>query len=283
MPWRLLGVVVFLGLPLGASAVMRTPPDAEGCKDPAGIKRVKGCSIDSCHRSEFDAVDMVVKSTPRGDEHKRLEGQKDVVSYVCPAHRSPQKTVRSVEAVLRRAGFTVVHREEDDDGLPRLTAHKRSTWLSVSAAEQDDEQSRYAITALAVRQLTQAMEKSVDGLAQELLHNGHVTIYGVQFEGDADTLGGDSEKVLRNIAEVLKAYPTWRMRVEVHTDNVGPRVANRRRSEMRGNTVVHWLVQEGGVDKTRLFSMGLGDAQPVSDNRSVEGRARNRRIELVRM
>jgi len=71
------------------------------------------------------------------------------------------------------------------------------------------------------------------------------------------------------------------MRVEGHTDNVGRAAANQTLSQQRAEAVVAWLAARG-IDAARLGAAGLGDSKPLADNGSEEGRAKNRRVELVK-
>lgn len=73
-----------------------------------------------------------------------------------------------------------------------------------------------------------------------------------------------------------------KLRVEGHTDNAGTRATNQKLSEQRAAAVVSWLAAHG-IDRSRLAAQGFADTKPVADNSSEEGRAKNRRVELVKM
>jgi outer membrane protein OmpA-like peptidoglycan-associated protein len=82
--------------------------------------------------------------------------------------------------------------------------------------------------------------------------------------------------------KLLNADAGLKLRVEGHTDNVGGKAANQALSDQRAAAVVAWLASHG-VTKARLAAQGFGDTKPVADNATEEGRAKNRRVELVRM
>lgn len=103
----------------------------------------------------------------------------------------------------------------------------------------------------------------------------------IHFATGQSTIPADAEKVLSNIAKLLKDNPDWKVRVEGYTDNVGLNAANRTLSEQRANAVVDWLVNHG-VDRGRLTAKGYGASRPIGDNSTDDGRARNRRVEIVR-
>lgn len=91
----------------------------------------------------------------------------------------------------------------------------------------------------------------------------------------------DSEKILGEIATLLQQNADLKLRVEGHTDNQGNAAANQALSEKRAQAVVAWLSGHG-VTAGRLSAKGLGQTQPVADNSSEDGRAKNRRVEWVK-
>jgi outer membrane protein OmpA-like peptidoglycan-associated protein len=86
--------------------------------------------------------------------------------------------------------------------------------------------------------------------------------------------------VLRELAEVLKAHPEVKVRIEGHTDSKGNPQVNNWMSRERAKAVKTFLVKEG-VPAARLSSVGLGFSKPIAPNTTEEGREKNRRIELV--
>jgi len=102
----------------------------------------------------------------------------------------------------------------------------------------------------------------------------------IQFETAKDVLLPVSIPVLDEVASVLKRAPQLSATVEGHTDNVGDAVANRTLSEARARAVVQWL-GEHGVAQSRLHAEGFGPDRPVAPNTTPEGRARNRRVDII--
>jgi len=101
----------------------------------------------------------------------------------------------------------------------------------------------------------------------------------ITFETDAYNLRADFYPVLDSVALVLAKYTDTRMRVSGHTDNTGSRAYNMTLSEKRAQAVADYLAT-ANVARSRMFVEGVGFAQPVADNATAEGRARNRRVEL---
>jgi OmpA-OmpF porin, OOP family len=99
------------------------------------------------------------------------------------------------------------------------------------------------------------------------------------FDTNSATLQPSSQEQLKNIAEIMKAYPNVHVKIGGYTDNTGDAQANMALSSDRAKNVMDALVGLG-VDSSRLESQGYGDAYPVGDNSTEDGRAMNRRIAL---
>jgi SH3 domain-containing YSC84-like protein 1 len=108
-----------------------------------------------------------------------------------------------------------------------------------------------------------------------------LTLSNVHFATGEAELSSDSASALNNIVAGLKEHPDWKIRVEGFTDNVGSPNANLKLSTERAHAVMDWLANHG-IDRSRLSAKGYGESHPVAKNSSEEGRAKNRRVELVR-
>jgi len=87
---------------------------------------------------------------------------------------------------------------------------------------------------------------------------------------------------LKEIAATLKQHPELKIEVQGHTDNVGKPDANLKLSQARADAVKQALTTEYGINPSQLTSKGYGDTKPATDNKTAEGRANNRRVELVK-
>lgn len=274
-----LSVVLAPGLVLAQDP---TEPDAEGCRDTPVLTRLSGCRIMRCESKEFDAMDLQVGAVKEsGDAPMRtLEGATDTITYVCPARLSSLQIVRNAENALKSAGFTVVFSGKMGGDVPIVTAQKGARWAQVYG-EPWNEFSGYVLQTVKVQGMGQEMVATADSLARQINLSGRVGVYGINFDTGKAVLRPESDKVLSQIAALLAQNPSWKLRVEGHTDNVGSDAANIALSEQRAGAVVDWLTRHG-VDRARLTSLGLGDSSPVADNGSEEGRSLNRRVELVK-
>jgi len=86
---------------------------------------------------------------------------------------------------------------------------------------------------------------------------------------------------LARVAEYLKKYPETTVTIEGNTDNVGGKKYNQKLSERRAESVKNYLVKKLGVDAARISSVGYGMSKPVADNKTPQGRQKNRRVDAI--
>src|SRR3984893_6902788 len=115
-----------------------------------------------------------------------------------------------------------------------------------------------------------------------LSEKGRVTLSNVHFKTGSAELTPDYQRALDEALTALKEHPDWKIRVEGFTDNQGSKEANLKLSSERAEAVVNWLADHG-IDRRRLIAKGYGDGRPVASNSTAEGRAKKRRVELVRV
>jgi len=119
-------------------------------------------------------------------------------------------------------------------------------------------------------------------LGKNLANTGQVNVYGIHFDFDKADIQPESKPQLDEIAKLLASDPTLKLRVTGHTDNVGSAEHNQTLSKRRADAIVAALAANYGVAAERLTSAGLGASLPVASNDSDQGRAMNRRVELIR-
>ncbi|MGN6487277.1 MAG: OmpA family protein [Devosia sp.] len=118
--------------------------------------------------------------------------------------------------------------------------------------------------------------------ADEMVTPEQIPIRASIFEFDSDVLNPASEPALRLASTILQRHPDWTVAVEGHTDIVGSRSYNLDLSSRRAQAFKTALVDRFGIEPARLATAGYGFDRPVATNDTVEGRAENRRVELVR-
>ena len=119
-------------------------------------------------------------------------------------------------------------------------------------------------------------------IEEDLAKDGRSIIYGIYFDFASDRIKEESEPVLSEIAQVLRSNPTWNLNVEGHTDSIGSDADNLDLSRRRSTAVKQALTTRYKIDLNRLQTSGYGESRPKDRNDTMEGRARNRRVELVK-
>lgn len=127
---------------------------------------------------------------------------------------------------------------------------------------------------------TMKQDVTAGAMLDALNKDGHVALY-INFDTGKSSIKPESESIIMQIIEMLKSNPDLTLSIEGHTDNSGNAKSNQTLSEERAKSVVAALVAQG-IDAKRLSSAGFGQDKPIADNSTEEGKAKNRRVELVR-
>ena len=120
-----------------------------------------------------------------------------------------------------------------------------------------------------------------DEIKSELDKSGKAILY-INFDIDKATLLADGKEAVDQIVPVLKSNPELKLSIEGHTDNSGTADKNKALSIARANTVLQSLVQSG-ISASRLKATGFGSAKPLTANATDADKAKNRRVELVKL
>lgn len=118
--------------------------------------------------------------------------------------------------------------------------------------------------------------------AAELKNCGQLFTYDLTFDTNSDKLKGTNWPILDVLASLLKKDSALQIQITGHTDSTGDARQNQDLSERRAKTVMQTLVQKYGVDAKRLTAKGYGSEQPLVENNTEQGRAINRRVEIVK-
>jgi outer membrane protein OmpA-like peptidoglycan-associated protein len=140
----------------------------------------------------------------------------------------------------------------------------------------------YNQTIAVVTPPKQVMFANAAALSSGIAANGHIVAQGIYFDTAKAVLKPESAPALQEIAKLLSAQPQLKLYVVGHTDNAGTLQANMELSRQRAAAVVKALTGQYGVAPARLQPYGDGPYAPVASNDSEDGRAQNRRVELVK-
>ncbi len=129
--------------------------------------------------------------------------------------------------------------------------------------------------------VTSSLDK--DYLKKTIDSKGKIALYGIYFDTNKSDIKQASYPLIEQIAEMLKADPNLKIRIEGHTDSQGEDAYNQNLSEKRSAAVLAILTKTFGISKIQLESKGYGESKPLGDNTTSTGRAKNRRVELVKI
>jgi outer membrane protein OmpA-like peptidoglycan-associated protein len=194
--------------------------------------------------------------------------------YDIPNDVSSYEFVTDYRHALESAGWTVVRCWIGSDGaiLAHYTAKGRDLWLYTHSIG----------TGQSVSVADTGAESAAAKLQAELAGAGHIAVYGIYFDVDSSVPRPESAPALQHILELLQKAPSLRLEIQGHTDDSGAAAHNQQLSEARAESIRTWLTGHG-IPAGRLTSHGYGATRPVAENKTPEGKARNRRVELVRV
>lgn len=284
-----------------AAAPVSAQEDAEGCKDHPLFTRMPKMRIVGCESSQFDQRKFPVGQMGKGEEILKsveVEGPVSWISYELADESTPPsglQIMRNFEAAAKKAGGTIEGQwpgwckaNYDQEGMPdmgngctsfgltmKFLRGGKETWVFMQASE-----SAGAYQLMVSEREAMKQDLAVNELADKLAKDGFVSL-SVNFDTGKTTIKPDSARTLDDAAGALKLAADLKVEVGGHTDNVGAAEANLKLSQGRAQAVMAALV-ERGVKADRLTAKGYGQTAPVADNRTEEGRARNRRVELVK-
>ena len=114
---------------------------------------------------------------------------------------------------------------------------------------------------------------------QEVTAAKNIILNNINFETGKTTINTTASSDLGKLVQFLKDNPSLKLEIQGHTDNVGSVATNNKLSQKRANSIIDYLVKSG-IAKSRLIAKGYGSTQPIADNKTAEGKARNRRVEM---
>jgi OmpA-OmpF porin, OOP family len=296
---RRMGVGV-LALCLFGTNPASAQDDAEGCKDHPLFTRMPNMHIYACSSSQFDMRAFPVGAADKDGQTKsvEVEGPVEFLQYAMKEGVTPAsglQIMRNFENAAKKAGGTIEGQwpgwckaNYDPERMPKMgngcmsyaltmkfVKGANETWAFLMASQDEGS---YVLTVTQREAMKQ--DVSVNEIADQLTRDGFITLY-VNFDTGKSTITPDSAGTLDDAAGALKVAASLKVEVGGHTDNVGTPEANMKLSDERARAVMAALI-ERGVQADRLTAKGYGQTTPIADNRSEDGRAKNRRVELVK-
>lgn len=272
--------VVLIGAALlaSASSLVAQQGDWADCKDsplfPTRMPeyRIADCKVEDYGRYEFYAQ--------KGAKIP-IEGKFTFITYAFTGARGTEPSglavVRNYEAAIQKIGGTTVGIVPTWWVNGKLVKNGQETWMQVEKGN-----GKIWLRIVEKKAMEQFIIADATALGNDLKATGHASVYGILFDTGKSEIKPESAKALEAVAGLLKGDPALKLHIVGHTDNVGEVQSNVRLSQARGEAVLQALVKDYGIAVNRLDAYGCGQYAPVATNETEEGRAKNRRVELVR-
>ena len=267
-------IVVFVFVVTGISFAHE---DAEGCKDHPMFTRMPNFYIENCKEKGFDQAEFVDE---KGDEIK-VEGKYYWVEYdIKEGYKAPSELqiLRNYENAIKKIGG-VVEREEGGVAYLKLNKAGKIFWVIVFPRGSG---SYYELTIVEKAEMVQEVVADAKSLMSDIAVTGHASVYGIYFDFNKADIKPESEPAIKEIAKLLQQNKALKLYVVGHTDNVGTLDYNMKLSKARAGAVMKELVTKYKISAQRLKAYGVASLAPVASNDSEDGRAKNRRVELVK-
>jgi OOP family OmpA-OmpF porin len=277
-------------------------------KDHPMVSRFPGSEVVEHNLFDFDEYQMAIGAIADRNKFMKeihLEGKVTEFMYSTPETASTLEVERAYESALRNSGFQILYSCSGNTcfapgfnygytdgswgtwctncGQPmrylaaKLSRASGDVYVSL-VVEKDHYEGGTWLGIVEAKHMEDGLVRvNAAAMAHDLTETGHATLYGI---GKA-VVKPESGPALAEIAKVLSAQPQMKLDVVGHTDNVGSTASNLVLSKHRAEAVLDALVAQYHVAEDRLYAAGLGPLAPVASNLSEEGRAKNRRVELV--
>ena len=280
--------------------------DISGSKDHPLISRYPGSFIDDYSFKGYDQYTLPLGRMGQGESEKSqpLEGKFTRIHYTIPEGRSALEVFRNYQDALQRAGFTSMFtcaKEQCGTGsIPgqtgwcggcsahhisaKLVRSEGDVYVSLHVEQDNDTTPAWAeVVLVEVRPMDSGLVTiNAASLAGDITRTGHASVYGIYFDTGKSGVKPESDATIREIAKLLQQQSQLKLYVVGHTDNVGALASNQDLSQRRADAVLAILTTKLGIRAARLQAVGAGPIAPVASNDNEQGRAKNRRVELVK-
>lgn len=252
-----------------------TQEEPEGSKDHSIFPRMPNYYIYEYEEKEFDYFDMPVDGK---DEEKvrRVEGHKFFIRYMIKEGLKEAGAIqisRNYGNAIVKMGGMVVATQADERTTYKVNRRGKEIWAHMVPRSSD-----YELTIIECETMRQ--DVFAGELFASLEKDGHVALY-INFDTGKDSITPESKPIIDQMVKMLKDHSKLEVIIEGHTDDTGDKEGNQILSEMRAAAVKDALI-EYGIDQKRLEAVGCGRTKPIADNHTDEGRAKNRRVEIVK-
>lgn len=267
-------IAALLMMPSAGAAQQK---DVTGCKDHLLFTRMQGYWIQNCTEKQYDERAFEVGNGKK----ETIGGHTWTVRYyplaTNPSPASDVQILRNFENAAAKLGGTIVGSPKGRRTI-RIARDGREFWVDLWA----EFTGKYGFTIVEREAMAQDIEANAEVFSNDLRNTGRTAVYGIYFDTGKSDMKPESATALAEIAKLLNADAGLKIYVVGHTDNVGVLESNMRLSQARADAVVKALETTHAIPSARLKPFGSGPYSPVASNDSETGRAKNRRVELVK-
>lgn len=301
-----------------ALASVSLADDISGANDHPLISRYPGSSIIFNAVNEFEEY-RIPMSTPyrvsgrdyAAAQSEIIEGKVTRLVYATAGSASNLQIYKNYLAALEQPGFSIIRRcqgancEANAKTFGRFLKQRRVSYKDkaeayfiaakykrdgaapvyfvVLSGQTNSGNSQIIVDIVETTEIELGkISTNVDALAESLAQQGRAAIYDIFFDTGESVVKSESRKALEAIAGVLSLEPGLTLYVVGHTDDTGSVATNTKLANERAIAIVRYLNTELGVTEDRLYAAGAGPFAPVAPNDTVEGRVKNRRVEVVK-
>lgn len=254
-------------------AAAQHPNDLEGCKDHPLLTRMPNYVILECS-VKYDQVDFANAA----GEDVIIEGNVSYMWYVFDTESGANEPshfqiLKNYANAIKAIGGKKIY-EDPDKGFYEVRKNGKQIKIKVYTLNSSDIQ----LSICEMEEMTQ--EVTANDMLDALNKNGSIAL-NILFETGKSTIEKESLTIVDQIYDLLSKNGELKVSIEGHTDNVGAAASNKTLSQERAKSVTDALIAKG-IDKSRLSFLGWGQEKPVADNSTDDGRAKNRRVEIVK-
>jgi OOP family OmpA-OmpF porin len=265
-------------LSAAVAAAQSSRKDAAG-KDYPLFNRMEGFHISYYRETGFDRYEFQVEPGKK----QAVEGHVYRIIYELSTGDGPLPSglqiVRNHQNAVRKAGGSVVYEDlRSATTVMRVSRDGKDVWIDLSAPFGH----RYDLVIVEQEAMQQEIVANAEAWRKDLASAGHAVVYGIYFDTDKAVIKPESGPALQEIARLLSQDPKLSVYVVGHTDGTGVLDLNLKLSQARAQAVVEALTQQHKIAASRLQAHGVGPLAPVANNDAEEGRAKNRRVEIVK-
>jgi len=261
-----------------ATGVAAQQPDSKDCKDHSLFPtRMPEYRIETCKVEDFGVYEFFSTKGPKTP----VEGKFTFITYAFTGQPTSEPSglavVRNYENAIQKAGGSILQSVPERWVNGKIVNAGQEAWVQIEKGN-----GKIWLRIVEKQAMEQYIVADAAALGSDIRATGHAAVYGINFDTGKSTIKPESAQAIGEIAKLLTADPSLKVFVVGHTDNVGGVDSNIKLSQDRAEAVLQALVRDHGIAPARLRASGCGPFAPVASNDIEEGRAKNRRVELVK-